>query len=188
MHRFIKVGRILRPRGLKGQVLVKVYSYLDSILVPGLFFIKGASGHYEEYVISGFTKKGARLVVCSLRMVDSREAAERISGEYIFQEASRLPAKDDDEFYWFQLKGLKVFTTENQYLGDVHAIIETGASDVLVVRDAEREVLIPMVEGIIDQIDLHKGHCVVEPLPGLLDATTSLLKGRASSPKSQHDI
>ncbi len=181
MEQLIKVGKILGPKGLKGQVLVRAYSQLESILVPGSFFLKGPS-RYEEFFISSCRKKGKKEAICTLKWVDSRLKAERIAKKEIFQMVSRLP-EGDDEFYWFQLKGLKVTTSQGQYLGRVYSIIETGAGDVLVVRNEEREILVPMVEDVVTRIDIAKGECEVELPPGLQEATCSPLPSGDSSKK-----
>ena len=173
---FIRIGKILRPVGLKGQVLIRVYSQMDSILIPGSFFVKSPSGRYEEFFLSGFRQKGQKEAVCDIRQVDSRDKAEKISKSEIFQKVSRLPLPEEDEFYWFELRGLKVVTGRGEPLGRVHSIIETGAGDVLVVRDENMEILVPMVDGVVRKVDLEAGECIVELPPGLLEATGSRLK------------
>ena len=169
--RFLKVGRILRPVGLKGRVLVKVCSQVDSIIVPGSFFIKSPIGQYEEFLISDSRVKGRNEAVLDIRHIDSRDKAEKISKRGIFQLVSRLPDRKEDEFYWFELKGIEVMNSEGRFLGRVHSIIETGASDVLVVRDQDREILIPLVDQIIRQMDIKGGRCIVDLPPGLEEAT-----------------
>jgi len=174
--RFIKVGKVLRPVGLKGRVLLHAFSSLENILVPGSFFLKSPSGRYEEFFVLSHRLKNPRELVARVKWVDSREKAEKISGMEIYQRVSRLPQAEEDEFYWFQLKGLRVQDGKGHLLGTIHSVLETGASDVLVVRDENREILIPMVEGVIKKVDPERGICLVELPPGLVDATVTLFK------------
>jgi 16S rRNA processing protein RimM len=65
-----------------------------------------------------------------------------------------LPAIEDNEYYWADLIGLAVMNRAGDVLGTVAGLLETGANDVLVVRDGEIERLLPMVATVIDSIDL----------------------------------
>ena len=173
---FIKVGKIISPTGLNGQVLVRACSQLDSILFPGSFFIESSPGRYEEFFISAFSPRERDKAVLDIRWVDSREKAERISKRDIFQQRSRLPAGEEDEFYWFELNGLKVATVQGRLLGHIHSVIETGAGDVLAVRNEDREILIPLVSQVIKQMNIRDGKCIVDLPPGLEEATKTRLK------------
>ncbi len=176
MERFIKAGKILRPVGLKGRVLVMANSSPEHILEPGSFYIKSPSGRYEEFFIQNASRKRQRQIVCQLKWVDSLEKAQRLCRLEVYQKISRLPRTAEDEFYWFELEGLEVIDTYGKPLGRIHSVIETGASDVLVVRDEKREILLPMVEDVIKRVDTEKGMCMVELTPGLLEATSTSLK------------
>ena len=63
-----------------------------------------------------------------------------------------------DEYYWTDLEGLRVRDRDGTVIGTVAYLLETGANDVLVVRDGEREILVPFVTGdVIKQVDLADG-------------------------------
>ncbi len=170
MNGFIKVGKIARPVGLNGEILAKAFSSLDSITASGSLFLATRSGRYEEFFINAFREKKAKQAVLSLRHVDSRDKAEILSGMTIFQDITRLPA-GNDEYYWFQLKGLDVVTVNGRWLGKVSSVMETGAADVLIVRNRDIEILVPMVDEVIKRVDIDRGKCVVDLPPGLEEAT-----------------
>ncbi len=149
---------------------------MESLLIPGSCFIKAPSGKYEEFFISAFKPKGRKEAVLDIRWVDSRDKAEKITGKALFQLTSRLPAADEDEFYWFELTGLRVTTIQGKFLGRVHSVMETGAGDVLAVRDEDREILIPLVDQVIRQMNVKDGNCIVDLPPGLEEATKTRLK------------
>jgi 16S rRNA processing protein RimM len=67
-----------------------------------------------------------------------------------------LPPAAANEYYWADLIGLKVVNTEQQELGHVTGLLETGANDVLVVQ-GERERLIPFVAQVALEVDLAAG-------------------------------
>ena len=68
----------------------------------------------------------------------------------------------EEGYYWVDLIGLEVVTTEEVMLGTVQSMMETGANDVLVVN-GDRERLIPWIEGdVVQTVDLEKGSIVVD--------------------------
>ena len=66
-------------------------------------------------------------------------------------------------------EGFEVTTNDGRRLGTVTETFSTGANDVWVVRDAEREHLIPAIADVVRAIDRDGRRIVIEPMPGLLD-------------------
>ena len=79
-----------------------------------------------------------------------------------------LPEPEPGEYYQRDLIGMSVVTTEGQELGEVTAIIETGANDVFEIHGPLGEVLIPFINDVVIEIDTQKGLITVDPLEGLL--------------------
>ena len=90
----------------------------------------------------------------SLKGVTDRERAEELIGAELFIPETELPELDEDTYYWFELIGIEVYTTEGYYLGRITTILPTGSNDVYVVKDNKKEVLIPALESVVLDIDL----------------------------------
>lgn len=85
---------------------------------------------------------------------DDREQAALLVGTQIFVDRDQMPPTEEDEYYWSDLEGLKVVTTDGKALGQVDRMMETGANDVMVVN-GDRERLIPFVQGqYVKRVDL----------------------------------
>ncbi len=101
---------------------------------------------------------------------DTPEAAAKLRGQVVqilAEEAAPLP---QGQYYHHQIVGLEVFTTEGERLGAVEEILETGANDVyLVRRDDGREILLPAIQDVIQEIDLEHKRMVVRLMPGLVE-------------------
>ena len=83
----------------------------------------------------------------------------------------RFPTLPPGEFYWFQVLGLPVVNqADGALLGHLDHIISTPGHDVYVVRQGERELLLPAVEDVIVEINLEAGMIRVLPPLGLLEA------------------
>lgn len=101
--------------------------------------------------------------------VDDRTAASRLTGMRILVRADDLPAADEGEFYAFELHGFAMLTTDGRALGTIEDTFSTGVNDVWVVRDGDREHLIPIIDDVVREIDRDGRRVVIEPMPGLLD-------------------
>lgn len=101
-------------------------------------------------------------VIARLAGIDDRDAAAKLQGADIEILYSQLPESGDGSYYWADLIGLKVVTTQGLDLGSVDHLMETGANDVLVVR-GEKERLIPFLQGqTVIRIDLDGKLLVVD--------------------------
>jgi 16S rRNA processing protein RimM len=110
---------------------------------------------------------GAALI--KLKGIDSTEAAAKLRGQLVqvpVEQAVPLPA---GKYYLYELIGLKVRTTEGQNLGQVVDILDTGANDVYVVNDGQREVLIPAIEPVVKRVDLEHGEITIAVMEGLIE-------------------
>jgi 16S rRNA processing protein RimM len=95
--------------------------------------------------------------------IDERNAAELLVGAYFtvpLEDARALPA---DQYYHFQLVGLRVFDVHgDRELGKVAEVLTYPANDVLRVTDGTREVLIPMVRSVVRAIAASEGRITVD--------------------------
>lgn len=146
----VVLGRVSGVHGVKGWL--KVYSYtrpIESILDYGQWFIGGQ--HYE---LADGQPHGPGLIA-QLDGLADRDQAAALIGADISVARSELPPLAQGEVYWADLIGLAVVGIDDEPLGEVSGLMETGAHDVMVVRYQGREELIPYVRGpVIEAIDL----------------------------------
>ncbi len=106
--------------------------------------------------------------------VTTKEAADALRGTALFVARARMPALPDDEFYHADLIGLSVLDTGGQMLGQVHAVLNHGAGDLLeITRGPGRaSVLLPFTRAIVPTVDLAAGRIIADPPDGLFDDLT----------------
>lgn len=159
---YIVVGRISGIYGVRGWV--KVFSHTqprENILTYATWYLKKqgawAAGDLETGRVHG---KG---VVAKLKGCDDRDAAAALMGCDIAIRRDQLPQAAPGEYYWADLEGLRVINLDGVALGVVDHLLETGANDVLVVREGGTERLIPFVQGLfVKSIDLETGEMIVD--------------------------
>lgn len=164
---FLVVGRVVRPHGLRGALIVQALSPMIRSVTPDSLIFIGTPP--TKIKIMEFRPHRDRYLM-TLPGCATREQADRYRGAEInlrFDEVEPLP---EGEYYYWQILGLQVSTVEGESLGEVVQILETGANDVYVVRNADgKDQLLPAIKQVIKEIDLEGRHLVVELLPGLLD-------------------
>lgn len=166
----INYGKITRPHGLKGEVILTPFSRQTENLpgIKSVFIEKSAGGGAERFEITGCRlHKGSAIV--RLDGVDSIDEAEGFRGAAVFVDISELPDLEEDEYYWFQLVGLDVRTEDGRLIGKVESLIDRAHQSVLVVRGGGKEVLIPLSEPIIKEIDIKNSSIVITPIEGLTE-------------------
>ena len=160
--RFIPVAEVTRPAGIQGEVKLELLTDLYGIFEPACEVFIGSDR--TPATIERFNLTGERL---KLKGLDSRERAERLRGETIYCETERAVGLLNGRYFHFQIMGLEVVTTENEVLGEVVEIFETGSNDVYVVRRRSSEILLPATKEIILDIDLDGNTMTVNLIPGL---------------------
>jgi 16S rRNA processing protein RimM len=177
----VVVGRIGRPHGIRGEVVIGVRT--DE---PDLRFAVGATLDARSTSDDAGPENGAggeRLTVASVRWhsgqllvafsgITDRTAASELTGSWLSVDSSQLPdTGDPDEFRDYELIGLSVRTCAGDPVGVVTDVLHYG-QDLLVVRRQDEpggEALVPFVKAIVPEVDLRAGVVVIDPPPGLLD-------------------
>lgn len=158
---FLPVGKIVGAHGVNGNL--KVYSYAESVSVfkPGSLILAIHAGKIEKYFAIKWAKPHGKFILLSFKGIEDRNTAETLIGAELFIERTALPELEEGVYYWADIIGLSVFTTDNQYIGRVESIMATGSNDVYVVKDTNKEnnneTLIPAIESVVLEIDFeHK--------------------------------
>ena len=162
----VVVAKVSTVYGVKGWV--KIHSFTDPIenFLGFSDYQLRKKGRWQKIELDECRRHG-KGIVAHIKGVDDRELAREYCGLELGVSAEQLPDLAEDEFYWHQLIGLKVFASE-QLLGLVDHMIETGANDVMVVRRCEgslddRERLIPYLPGdFVQSVDLQSGVITVD--------------------------
>jgi 16S rRNA processing protein RimM len=159
------VGRIIRPHGIRGMLLVEAFTEVIHSLKPTNEILIGSDK--VPVVVREFRPHRARFLL-AIDGCDDRDAAERWRGEDIFMRFDDVDPLPDGVYYHWQILGLGVVTEEGEVLGTVERILETGANDVYVVRsETGEELLVPAIETVILRIDLQEARITVHLIPGL---------------------
>lgn len=157
----IVLGRIVAPFGVQGWL--RVHPFGDDPeawrKMPQWWLSADAeapAGSWKAHGLEAVKLHGDG-VVAKLAGIDDRDASEALGSCYFGAPRDALPPPAQDEYYWADLIGLAVMNMQDQPLGRVKSLIETGANQVLVVADGEHERLLPFVEHVVKAVDVPAG-------------------------------
>ena len=159
---YVAIARVLGAWGSRGAIKVEP-------LAPPNVLSRGRTlrAARQTYEIQDVQRSG-RLLRLKLAGIDDREAAKGLRDRFLEVPESDLDPLPPGEYYRFQILGLIVRSTDGQELGRVVDVLTAPENDVYVTRGADREILIPAVDDVVQDIDLHAGVIFVEIVPGLL--------------------
>lgn len=178
---FTLLGAVTGHHGIRGWVRVRSFTrpaeeilqYHHWTLLPAA--ARGRFGRAGKDATQGGlpprwrvaeSRQQSNGLIVRLEGVSSREDAEPMIGCQIAIADGELPKLPDGEYYWAELIGLTVINRAGRRLGIVDHLLETGANDVLVVRDPvdadPSERLIPWGRDIIDKVDTVAGELHVD--------------------------
>ncbi len=164
---FLAVGRVRKPHGVHGELLVEVLTDFPERLVPGVSVGVGQAEPEQFFTVKNVrTHKGAWLV--KLAECTRREQAEALRQLFLFlpeQERSLLPAS---YYYEHELVGLRCQLPDGTPAGTVLRLEAGVAGAWLVVEHQQREAMVPFRSPIVVRVDLEAGVVVLDPPEGLL--------------------
>ena len=161
------MGRIVGAFGVQGWLKVQSFTEPAENLSEYQHWFVETDSDWRALETDQRRWQGGRLIV-HVKGCDDRDQAQALAQRNIGVELDELPSLAAEEFYWHQLQGLQVLGVNNELLGKVEKLFETGANDVLVVVGCEgsvddKERLIPYLPGqVVKQVDLAAGQIRVD--------------------------
>lgn len=144
----LKIGEVLKPQGIKGEIKVKSffdvpedYSGLSSLLIDGV-----------EYPVVGVRIREG-FVYLRLRGIDSIEAAELLRGKMLEINRESAPRLPDGRYYIEDILGLEVADEKGARLGVLNDVNQYGAADIYSVK-GEKNFMFPALNSVIIKIDI----------------------------------
>ncbi len=158
----VVLGRITGLYGVRGWL--KIFSYSrprENIFSYNPWLIEQSQDVSLAQQVIAWKVQGKGLIA-QLDGINDRNMAQTYVGLDIAVPREALPALAKDEYYWCDLIGLKVVNQNQDVLGTVIEIMETGANDVVMV-EGEEKYLIQLLKGsVIKKVDHEQGQMLVD--------------------------
>jgi 16S rRNA processing protein RimM len=169
MEDLLQVGAITQTHGIHGEV--KVFPTTDDVKrfkkLKDVILDTGKEKITLEIEGVKFFKN---LVILKFKGFDNINDIEKYKGKSLYVTRENAVKLRRDEYFIADLIGLKVYDDEDNYLGELTNVIETGANDVYEVKFEDgREVLFPAIKQCILNVDMDNRTMKVHIMKGLLD-------------------
>ncbi|HVY04018.1 MAG TPA: ribosome maturation factor RimM, partial [Caulobacterales bacterium] len=167
--RLILVGHVKGAFGVKGEV--RLYPYTDE---PGGIAAYGPLRDKDGKIV--LTPKRARAikdgVAITAKEIKTREEAEALKGVRLYVPRDEFPdPEEDDEFYAVDLIGCAVRNAGGEHLGEICAIHDFGAGDILEIKNGPKTWFLPFTAENAPRSDLNAKLVIADPPAELLDPT-----------------
>jgi 16S rRNA processing protein RimM len=165
----LRVGRITGAHGLKGTLRYRPDNPDSDTIEQVERVMLEIGGIVREYQVATVTRLNPATQRVTLAGVADANAAEALKGAIVMVANEDLPPARPGEFYYYEAIGCAVYLTDGSSIGNIEEVFSNGAHDVWVVRDGQREVLVPVIEDVVKAMDFAARRVTIEPVPGLLD-------------------
>jgi 16S rRNA processing protein RimM len=168
----ITVGRVLRPQGVRGEVVVEVLSDVPERFAPGSRLMgtrEGKPGITVEVAASRPHKSGA---VVRFAGSEDRDQAEELRGLWLEIPRSQVPPAEPGTYYQYELVGC-LCRVSGEELGRVAEVVEDGGGLLLIVEGEGRRIPVPFVREFLREVDVAGARIDLELPPGLVETCAS---------------
>ncbi len=170
--KWISIGEIVAPQGLKGDLRIKPRSdFPERFTKPGTRWIQKDNELPTEIKLTkGMLIPGKSLYILSIEGISNRSSAEKIIGWNLVVPIDSRPNLGNDEYHYFDLIGLEARRgAKKTLIGYVTDLIK-GGNDLLEIELVEgKKVLVPFVKEIVPEIKITEKWLLINPPTGLLE-------------------
>ena len=168
MEDFFRVGVIANTHGIRGEV--KVFPTTDD--VKRFDYLKEAyidAGKEKIKVEVSNVRYFKNLVIVKFKGIDNINDIERYKGiDLLVTRENALPL-EEGEYYLADIIGANVYTEDGNLFGSLEDVIETGANLVYSVQHEGKEVLLPVIDDCVKEVNVEEKKVIVHIMKGLLD-------------------
>lgn len=166
---FFYFGKILSTYGNKGQLAVILdvddpakYQALESVFIE-------IDKERVPFFIAEVSLRQGKKAVLRFEEVNSPDDAEPFCGLNMYLPLSMLPRLKGNQFYYHEVKGFRVVDSKLGEIGVIESVLEMPTQSLFQVRQGKKEILIPVADAIIDQVDRKKREIRITAPPGLIE-------------------
>ena len=163
----VLIGKIINTHGIKGEV--KIFPYTDDInnfsYLKTIYLDENLTDKYE--IIKNRVSKN--VIIKKLKNVDDMNEAEKLKDRYIYVKRDSLQQLEEGTYYINDILGFCVKTIDNEILGTLNYVFNSGANDVYeVITQDNKKVYLPAIKQVIKKVDIKNKKIYIEIMKGLI--------------------
>ena len=163
------MGRLLKPRGLTGELRLTIFNEVDSVLKIGMeIWVESVEGVQYSYIVESINIAGLKSWI-KIFGCNKRKDADNLSGLIFSIPRSVFTPLSDEEFYLVDLIGCKVLDKNRNAIGLIVDTMSLPKQNLVVMEAKGNEILIPFVDAHILLFDVKEKILIVKDMEGLLN-------------------
>ena len=157
----LNVGRIGRAHGILGEATIEVRTdEAENRFAIGA--VLETDSHGELTVVSARVHNG--ILLLGFQGIEDRNSIEALRNELLYAEVDiQAPGIDEDDYHVLQLVGCTAYLVDGDEFGVVTDVLNLPGQDVLAIKSADGEVLIPFVRQLVPVVDIKAQRMTVIP-------------------------
>lgn len=170
-HALFTVAKIVNTHGIRGELkVISQTDFPEERFAPGsalLIVHPDIQSPVHVEVERARPHKGSYMV--KFKQYDNINDVEKFKGGHLKVTDEQLIELPEDEYYIYEIVGCTVVTDEDETLGTITEVLQPGANDVWVVeRPKGKPVLLPVIDDVVLDVDIHQKRVKVHLLEGLI--------------------
>lgn len=164
---YIQVGKIINTHGIKGEV--KILPFTDDIHRFDELK-KVYIGEYKLKLEITKVRYKDNIAILKFNNYNNINEVEKFKNQNVYVDEEDKIELNDNQFFIFDIIGCTVLDTSDKEIGTVIDIIQSGLSDVYIIKDnsIDKEYLIPAVREFIKDINIEEKIIKIDPIEGLI--------------------
>lgn len=163
---FLVIGQLGKPHGIRGEVSMTVFTDFPERIRAGKTLYVGEDR--RPMLVRQARPTDAKILL-AFDGVETRTQAEELRNLIVSVPRADIPPLPEGEYYYHELLGLEVLSEDGHPLGSLEEILPTGANDVYLIRLMDgRELLLPVIPGVLLGVDMPKRQMRVQVMPGAM--------------------
>jgi 16S rRNA processing protein RimM len=162
------MGRLLKPRGLRGELRTAIFNENGSTLkVETEIWLKKEEEYFSRKIKT--IKMAGEKSCIRLSGCNTLEDAEKVQGAWFFLPRDEFDPIGENEHYLVDMIGSQVMDENQKLLGSVTNVLAMPAQNIIVVETGKNEILIPYVDAHIVLFEKQKNNLIVKDVEGLIN-------------------
>ena len=165
----VPLGEIATTHGLDGRLKLNAFNADSNVLVAGCVVHLDLGSVHGEFELAADARPIKNQFLLKLRGIERIENAQRWVGATLSVAENVLESLAPGQYYHYQVIGFEVLHKDGTRIGTIESLLATAGGDILVVKEGDKEYLIPAVKEMVEKVDFERRQVIVDPPEGLLD-------------------
>ena len=162
------LGRVTKTHGLKGEITIKLEADDPSAYAKMKHFFLEINKVLTPFFVEHIKMNGDKFFV-AVKDVTTIEQAQNLVGKSVYLPLEMLPKLSGKQFYFHEIVGFTVIDTDKGELGPISEVLEYPTQAILQVLKGKKEILIPILDQVIQNVDRDKKTLTITAPEGLID-------------------